>query len=101
MKRQRGSKPEYQLKIAKERIELLFAEAEKTDDKRLAKRYVELARKIGMRYNVRIPPELKRRYCKYCHNLLFDSRRRLKQGIMAITCKYCGKTLRYPYKGRN
>ena len=33
--RQRGSKPEYQIKIAKERIEILFDEAEKAGDKQL------------------------------------------------------------------
>lgn len=100
--RTRGRKPEYQLKIARERISILFDEAEKMakEDKALARRYVQLARKIGMRYNVRLPRELKRKYCKYCKNLLLDSQHRLKKGILVIKCKSCGRIIRYPYKGK-
>jgi ribonuclease P protein subunit RPR2 len=93
-------KPEYQLKIARERIEILFDEAEKArkDGPDLAKRYVQLAKKIGMRYNVRIPKHLKRKYCKYCYSMLPAEGRRLKNGIVTIKCLSCNKTIRYPYK---
>lgn len=91
-------KPEYQLRIAKERIELLFEQAEKTKDAEMARRYVKLAKKIGMRYNVRIPKHLKRKYCKYCYSMLPASGRRLKNGIVTIKCLCCNKTIRYPYK---
>ncbi len=102
MKRKRGSKPEYQLKIAEERIEILFDEAEKVAKENMAraKRYVQLARKIGMRYNVRIPQEFNRQYCRYCSSLLIVSRRRFKYVILFIKCKSCGASLRYPYKGK-
>lgn len=102
MKRSRGKKPEYQLRIARERIGILFEEAEKAarEDKALARRYVELARKIGMRYNVRIPPRLKRKCCRNCHSLLLSSLQRLKNGMIRIECSSCGKITRYPYKTR-
>ena len=96
-------KPAWQIKIAKERIDILFKEAQKMvkEDPNLAKRYVELARKIGMRYNVRIQKEFKRQYCKYCKAFLlpgFSSRQRLKKGILHITCLGCDKVMRIPYK---
>lgn len=102
MRRSRGKKPEYQLRIARERIAILFDEAKQAyrEDKGLARRYVQLARKIGMRYNVRIPPELKRTYCKHCRNLLLSSPHRLKRGVLVIKCASCGKILRYPYKNK-
>jgi len=71
-KRQRGKKPEYQLKIARERIEILLNMAEKEFRKHPGRsaRYVELARKIGTRYNVRLTKEQKRKFCKNCNTLL-------------------------------
>ena len=40
-------------KIVNERIKILFEEAEKNSD--YSNRYVYLARKLSMRYNVKIP----------------------------------------------
>ncbi|MEM7819818.1 MAG: ribonuclease P protein component 4 [Candidatus Aenigmatarchaeota archaeon] len=96
-------KPEHQVKIAKERIQILFDEAEKVKVERpeLAKRYVKLAKKIGMRFNVHIPKHLKRKYCKYCYSYFVFGRNathRLKRGIVNIKCLNCNKTIRYPYK---
>lgn len=94
------SKPEYQLKIARERIQILFDEAEKADPK-LARRYVELARKIGMRYNVRIPRDLKRKYCKHCHAFLrfgANAKHSVRKGVVTIKCFSCNKTMHYPYR---
>lgn len=93
---QRG-KPVYQIKIAKERIIILFDEAKKRPD--FAKRYVELAKKIGMRYNVRLEGH-KRKFCKYCSSYFIpkNSTTRMKNGILNVTCKDCNKTNRFPYK---
>ncbi len=99
----RRAKPEYQQKIAAERMQLLFKEAENVvkDNGELAKRYVKLAKKIGMRYNVRMPRKLKRLYCRYCYSFLTpgNSKRRLKSGKLNIKCFSCNKTMRYIYKG--
>jgi len=93
-------KPEYQVKIAKERIDILFDEAEKARKERpeLARRYIRLAKRIGMRYNVRLPKHLKGKYCKYCYSFLPSEGRRLKNGIVRVKCIYCNKIRRYPYK---
>jgi ribonuclease P protein subunit RPR2 len=101
--RTRSSKPEYQLKIASERIQILFNEAAKAAARHpdRAKRYVKLARKIGMRYNVRLAKHLKIRFCKHCYSYLVPGRnaqQRLKDGILNIKCFSCNKKMRIPYK---
>ena len=55
-------------KIVNERIKILFEEAEKNSD--YSNRYVYLARKLSMRYNVKIPKLLKIKFCKNCYNYL-------------------------------
>jgi len=93
------NKPEWQVKIAKERIDILFAEAAKISDKTLQKRYVELARKIGMRYNVKIATVYRRKFCRHCHGYFgTKTKRRMNEGVLVVTCADCGKISRFPYK---
>lgn len=91
-------------RIAQERIELLYKfafEAFRTNPS-LAKRYVEIAKRIGMRCRVRVPRELKRCTCKGCGNLLIPGtscrvRVRSDRGtVITVTCLSCGKLRRYP-----
>ena len=92
-------KPEYQTKIAKERIEILFSEAEKAPAE-LACRYIKLAKKIGMRYNVKLGPERKRLFCKYCFTPFRAARARLKNGYLVRECGYCRKVSKMAIKKR-
>jgi len=101
----RGKKPEWQQKIARERIKILFNLAEKEFEAhpKRSRRYVELARKIGLRYNIRLGKKLKRKFCKNCNSLLIPgktSQVRLKSGKKTVTvrCLKCNKVYRYPYK---
>lgn len=92
-----------QKEIAKERINILFSEAEKVfpQNKALANRYVTLARKIAMKVKIRIPPELKRRFCRYCYKYLLpgvNARVRTRGGKVIISCFECKKFLRIPLK---
>jgi ribonuclease P protein subunit RPR2 len=100
--RQRSSKPDWQQKIAKERIDILFDLAEKNLNKNLkrSQRYVELARKIGTRYNVRFSKEMKRKFCKNCNTLLKGTKIRVRtEGkSLIIKCLNCNKLYRYPYR---
>jgi ribonuclease P protein subunit RPR2 len=103
IKRARGKKPEYQLKIAKERINILLGLADKEFPKhpKRSKRYIELARKIGMRYNVRLTKQQKRKFCKNCNTLLksgITSEQRTQKGAILIKCLKCNKIYRYPFK---
>lgn len=100
----RATKPEWQQRIARERIEILFNLAEKNFSKHIerSRRYVELARKIGMRYNVRLNSAQKDSFCKKCNTLLkpgktaqhrLDSRSR----TVLIKCLNCNEIYRKPY----
>lgn len=63
-------------------------------------RYVTLARKIGLRYVIRFPFELKIKYCKNCGCYLVNgsnSRIRLRGRYMVITCLCCNHIQRFPY----
>jgi ribonuclease P protein subunit RPR2 len=90
--------------LAVQRIERLFelAEAEARDEReQRSKRYIQLARAIGMRYRVRIPGHLKMRLCKRCYSLLIPGRNarvRLRGEYMTTTCLRCGQHIRRPYK---
>jgi ribonuclease P protein subunit RPR2 len=91
------------IELAKERINRLFNLAESEALARnyeRANRYVKLARKIGMRYNVRCPQKFKRRFCKHCLSYLIpgiNSRIRLRSRKIVIYCEVCGKYTRLPF----
>ena len=61
--------------IAKERISSLFNEAKIvfSTDRSLSDRYVELARKLSMKYNVPLKSEQKKSFCKRCYSYLVPS----------------------------
>jgi len=90
--------------IAKSRIEESFKLAEKEAlhgrmDR--ADRYVELARKIGMKYLVRIPKRYKLLFCKNCYRFLLPGvtcRVRTNRGKLVIYCRRCGSYRRIPLK---
>ncbi len=90
-------------KIALERVKILFKEAEQIfkEDPKLANRYVYLARKISMKFKVRIPRELKRKFCKHCYKYLVPNvncRVRLHNGHVVYYCLECKKFMRFRYK---
>ena len=91
-------------KIASQRISKLFNMAEKAAHSgriHLANRYVEIARKISMRYLVSIPKEYKRRYCKNCYHYLFPGftcNVRINNKRITIHCFNCKKIMRFPLK---
>jgi len=93
--------------IARERIEILIAQAKEMaeTDKKLSRRYVDLARRISERTKVRIPSELKKYLCKGCAIALVPGRNaRIRlyahnSGIV-ITCLECGTMKRFPVKPR-
>ncbi|PIN76249.1 hypothetical protein COV18_00420 [Candidatus Woesearchaeota archaeon CG10_big_fil_rev_8_21_14_0_10_37_12] len=86
---------------AKSRIKTLFEEAEKRQQ--YAKRYITLARKIAQKNNVRIPLELRRRFCKNCNAYLIPGKncriRTYKQKVI-IRCLECHTIKRIPVKKR-
>lgn len=93
-----------QKNIAKNRIKKIFKMAEKaahSDRLYLANRYVQIARKISMRYVIPIPKEYKRRFCKHCYHYLIPSvtcRIRIHRKKIITYCDFCKKISRFPIK---
>jgi len=89
-------------RIARERIRILFSMMEKMKDEDydLARRYVELAKKIAMKYRVKIPKRFKMLFCKKClypyKAGLF--RVRIRKSRVIITCLNCGYERRIPIR---
>jgi len=102
MRKKKVSKRKDIKKIAKQRIRILFEQAEKVfkKDPKLADRYVAIARRIAMKARVRIPKELKRRFCKHCYAYLVpgvNCRVRLVGQKVVYYCFKCKKYMRFPY----
>ena len=94
----------YCQRIVRERMEILFRNAEERFDEfpELSDRYVEIARSLGMKYNVPLPRYFSRRVCSECGSFLVpgsNCRVRLvsEHGRKAVTCLNCGNIKRYPY----
>ena len=90
------------LQIAKESISSLFDEAEKAfnKDKSISNRYIKKARRIAMKYNIRLAPALKRRFCKHCYSFLMPGKNlriRLQKGRVVYYCLECKKFMRFPH----
>ena len=63
-----------------------------------ARRYVEIARRIGMKTRVKLPRD--RRFCKECHVPMVPGVNctvRLSGHKVVITCGECGAVRRIPY----
>ncbi len=94
------------VRIATERISALLVLAEREafeGDPPLADRYVRLARRIGMRYNVRFLPEYAEVFCRGCSRFWVEGRTvrtRLRDGRRVRTCLGCGRERRVPYRRR-
>ena len=89
----------------KERIARLFEQAGKEfpEHPERSRRYVEMALKLSMRYNVTMGPDLKRMFCRKCNAFLVPGRNsRVRtsttQKAVIITCGECGHVARFPYR---
>ena len=95
-------------KIALYRISFLFKMARDSFDRapELAQRYVNLARKIGMRYKVNLPKEYRWKICHNCKSYLHPGRtcrvrfQSKRESHIVITCFTCGKINRRPLRRR-
>jgi ribonuclease P protein subunit RPR2 len=103
--RKPSRKPAWQKEIVLERIRVLFDQAREAFKERpeRSRRYVEMAIRLSSRYNIRIPPDLKRRFCKSCHAyLLAGTNARVRtspsQRAVIVTCLKCGRLTRHPYR---
>lgn len=99
-RRGRGRRSKDMEAVAHERMELLVGEAENAvragrGDR--ARRYVELAQKIGMRHNVPLDRAWKRWVCAGCGTYLvpgLNASLRVRPRRKVVTCKDCGAVKR-------
>ena len=102
IKARHRQKPPPLRKAACAMLKKLFSEAEsvcKTDIS-LADRYVEIARRIAMKMKVKIPSELKRRFCNRCYKYLVPGRNcrvRLHNSKVISFCESCRKYNKFGY----
>ncbi len=90
--------------IARERIGILLSMAKKhaREEMQLSRRYVELSKRIGMRYNVPLGKEAKRAFCRNCLSYMIPGANckirtsRNKQAVSVI-CLACGHISYFPY----
>jgi ribonuclease P protein subunit RPR2 len=95
-------KPSQFVRIAEARILKLFSEADKQFPKKpeLSNRYVAMARRIAMKYKVRIPSVLQKRFCKHCYCFLVPGKNckvRLYNRQVIYHCEACKGYMRFPY----
>ena len=86
--------------IALKRVRQLFDEAESSFKKHpeRSNRYVQLARRIAMKVNLKLPKELKRKFCRHCNSYLkpnINVRVRIRKGKVIYYCFNCKKYMRY------
>ena len=96
-------KPASQVKIATKRINLLFELAKDSfkKDSNLSDKYIKQARRIAMKYKIRLPSSLKKRFCKHCHKYLVpgvNCRVRLHKSRLIYYCLSCKHFMRHPIK---
>ena len=90
------------LKIAEERIDILFNRADEifTIHPERSRRYVEMARNIATKYNMKMPATWSKRYCHYCHQFMkpgLNCQIRLSDSSIVIKCLECGNINKIPY----
>ncbi|MEK6933166.1 MAG: ribonuclease P [Nanoarchaeota archaeon] len=81
-------------------VRKLFDDAKSSFNKNpsLSNNYIKLARKTAMKVNLRMPRELKRRYCKHCYFYLVpgkNSRVRIHKSRVIYYCFNCRKYMRF------
>ncbi len=103
MKKKHSPKLTELKEIALERVVKLFKEADSVfpENPSLSNRYVTLARKMAMKYKLKMPSELKKKYCKHCYKYLRPGktcRVRVQNDKVVYYCLNCKKFMRFPYK---
>lgn len=103
MKRPYRPKPRKEVLKAKREILEYFDKAKKSfsKDKKLANDYVRKARRLAMKFKIRLSSSLQKRFCKHCYAYLVPSKNcrvRLQKSKVVYYCLNCKKFMRFPYK---
>ena len=95
-------KPKWVKKMVLQEIKAFFDRARTAfkTDRRFANEHVRKARRLSMKFKVKLPRELKRRFCKHCYSYLMPSvnlRVRTKNGKVVYYCLECKRFTRFRY----
>ncbi len=101
----RRRKPKWQLEIAKLHINELLDLAENValKDEYLARRYVEHARRVAKKFNIRFTREQKLKFCRKCNTYFVSGKTAIYRvnpltKSLEVRCLRCGYVRRYRYK---
>ena len=75
-----------------------LAEVVSRDNPKLANKYINLARKNAMKVNLKLPRNLKRKFCKHCYSYLVpgkNCRVRMHKSRIIYYCMNCKKYMRF------
>lgn len=92
-------KPDKNIVIAQDRVKKLFTMADEVFEEHpeLSDRYVDLARKMAMKFKVKMTSFQRRKYCKHCYKYLrpgVNCRVRTVSGKLVYSCFSCKKYTR-------
>ncbi len=98
----RGRRPKWMLKIAEERIDILFNKADEIFSRHPERshRYVEMSLNIAKKYNMNLPVIWSKRFCRNCHHFMkpgVNCQIRLSDSSVVIKCLECGNINKIPY----
>lgn len=85
------------VKLAKTHIDEIFKLADK--NKEYSNRYLTIARKIAMKFRIKLKSEQKRRFCKHCYTYLVPGKNlrvRVHDHKLIYYCLECKKFWRKP-----
>ena len=102
MSRKKFIQKQRERKEAPEKLKQFMQLAEESfpKSKTKANLYVHKARRLAMKFNIRWPRGLKRKFCKHCYSFLkpgVNCRVRTKTGKVVYFCHECKKHMRFPY----
>ena len=83
--------------MAKKGHDKLLKEIKELFEKSPSQKEITQARKKAMRVNLKLPIEIRRKFCHHCNSLL-KGRVRLRNRKKVIQCSECGKFTRIPFK---
>ena len=101
-KKFKGTKGQ-QKKLALNEVDMLFKQAKKVFSQKpdLADKYAKKARRIALKYKLKLPLEYKRSICKNCHGFLVPGKNlrvRTHKGHIVYCCLNCKGFMRVGYK---
>ncbi|MBI5398621.1 ribonuclease P [Candidatus Woesearchaeota archaeon] len=100
-----SKKKKLEVELAMQHIENLFVLAANVadQDKTLATRYVAAARKIAMKFKLRMPSRLKRQFCNHCYEYFVPGKNlriRLHKQRLIYYCLSCKHFWRKPLNSK-